>query len=141
MVKFIIMGFVSLSIFMVLSCHEVTVGYLEADEAVYVPDSLVIPLEWTEDSYLHWHNEADWVSTKIQGILGTAPIRYRITNVKVEGKGDAEIMKTVCMINGGGIFCIPFVHEIPEGVYIMSIEISNDGYCYTKEDIFKIIVK
>ena len=138
MVKFIIMIFVS---FMTLFCHDVTVGYLETEEAIYVPDSLVVPLEWTEDSYLHWYNEADWVSTKIQGVLGTAPIRYRITDVKVEEQGNAEKMKAVCTINGGGIFCIPFVHEIPEGIYILSIEISNDGYCYTKEDVFRIIVK
>lgn len=124
-----------------ISCHDVKIGYLETENAVYVPDSLIVDLGWTVENYVRWENESDWVSTGIQGVLGTAPITYRIIDVKVDGEGDAEAMKAACKINGGGIFIVPFHHKIPKGIYIMSIEISNGDYHYIKDDIFRIIVR
>ena len=131
-----------LLVVMAFSCHDVKIGYLETENAVYVPDSLVVDLEWTVENYIRWENESDWVSTGIQGVLGTAPITYRITDVKVVGdEGDAEALKSVCTINGGGIFTVPFHHEVPKGEYLLSIEISNVDYDFVKEDIFRIIMK
>lgn len=135
-----IAGFLLLVV-VAMSCHDVKIGYLETENAVYVPDSLVVNLKWTVEEYIRWENESDWVSTGIQGVLGTAPITYRVADVKVDGEGDAEAMKAACTINGGGIFTIPFHHEIPKGVYILSIEISNEDYHFVKDDIFRIIVK
>ena len=131
-----------LLVIMAFSCHDVKIGYLETENAVYVPDSLVVDLEWTVENYVRWENESDWVSTGIQGVLGTAPIIYRITDVKVVGdEGDAGALRSVCTINGGGIFTVPFHHEVPKGEYLLSIEISNGDYHFVKEDIFRIIMK
>ena len=134
--------FILLLVVIATSCHDVKVGYLEAENAVYVPDSLVVELEWDAQNNTRFENEADWVSSGIQGVLGTAPISYRITNVKVVGsEGNADALKAVCTMNGGGIFIVPFHHEIPKVTYLLSIEISNKDYSCCKDDIFKIIVK
>lgn len=128
--------------FLLVACHKVPIGYLETENAVYVPDSLVIRLE--PDPLLDYTRilyEADWVSTKIQGVLGTAPIIYTITDVRAEEGGDAEAMKAVCTINGSGTFDIPYEHQIPVGRYIMSIEIRNDGHAYEFRDAFTVIVE
>lgn len=125
------------------SCHEVPVGYLEAENAVYAPDSLVIRKEPDPvKDRVRINNEADWVSTRIQGILGTAPLIFSILDVRAEGEGaDADAMKAVCRINGGGMFSIPLINDIPVGKYVMSIKISNDGNVYECREIFNIIVE
>ena len=135
--------FILLLVVIAMSCHDVKIGYLEAENAVYVPDSLVVELEWDAQNNTRFENEADWVSSGIQGVLGTAPISYRITDVKVvgDGEGDAEALKAVCTMNGGGIFIVPFHHKIPKGTYLLSIESINKDYSCYKDDIFKIIVK
>lgn len=128
--------------YLLVACHKVPIGYLETENAVYVPDSLVIRLEPDPlKDYTRILYEADWVSTKIQGVLGTAPIIYSIIDVHAEEGGDAEAMKAVCTINGSGTFNIPFKHNVPVGRYIMSIKISNDGYAYEYRDAFTIIVE
>lgn len=127
---------------LLVACHKVPIGYLETENAVYVPDSMVIRLE--PDPLLDYTRilyKADWVSTKIQGVLGTAPIIYSIIDVRAEGGGDAEAMKAVCTINGSGTFDIPYEHHVPVGRYIMSVGISNDGYAYELKDAFTIIVE
>lgn len=128
--------------FLLVACHKVPIGYLETENAVYVPDSLVIRLEPDPlKDYVRMLYKADWVSTKIQGVLGTAPIIYTIIDVRAEDGGDAEAMKAVCTINGSGTFDIPYEHQVPVGRYIMSIEIRNDGYAYEFRDAFTIIVE
>lgn len=128
--------------YLLVACHKVPIGYLETENAVYVPDSLVIRLEPDPlKDYTRILYKADWVSTKIQGVLGTAPIIYTITDVRAEEGGDAEAMKAACTINGSGTFDIPYEHQVPVGRYIMSIEISNDGHAYEFRDAFTIIVE
>lgn len=123
------------------ACHDIKVGYLETENAIYVPDSLIIRLEPDVNlDYPRYIYESDWISTGIQGVLGTAPINYRITNVRAEGGGDAEAMKESCTINGAGIFSVPYHHELPIGTYYMSIEISNGDHSYQFDDIFRIII-
>lgn len=129
--------------FCLTSCHEVPIGYLEADNAVFSPDSLVIRKEPDPvKDRVRIQNEADWVSTRIQGILGTAPLLFSVLDVRAEGEGaDANAMKAVCRINGGGMFSVPLKNDIPVGKYILSIEVRNDGNVHQCPDIFKIIVE
>lgn len=136
-ILFLILGFC------LASCHEVPVGYLEAENAVYSPDSLVIRKEPDPvKDRVRIQNEADWVSTRIQGILGTAPLIFSILDVQTESEGaDADAMKAVCRINGGGMFSIPLKNDIPIGKYVMSIKISNDGNVHECRNIFNIIVE
>lgn len=128
--------------YLLVACHKVPIGYLETENAVYVPDSLVIRLEPDPlKDFVRIMYEADWVSTKIQGVLGTAPIIYTIIDVRAEDGGNAEVMKAECAINGSGTFTIPYEHKVPVGRYVMSIEISNDGHAYELRDAFTIIVE
>ena len=67
-----------------IGCDDVTVGYLETENAQYTPNGIVIPK--TEDldevtDALRIKNNAPWVTQPIQGIEGTDPIIYSVESV------------------------------------------------------------
>ena len=124
------------------SCHDVTVRYLEAENAQYAPDSMVVRIN--PDPMLdavRIKYEAPWVSTKIQGVIGTAPIKYRIIDVKSPDTKDAELMKEISSIDGAGVIYVPFHHNLSAGRYIFSIEVYNIGYSQMHTDIFTVHVE
>ena len=124
------------------ACHDITVGYLEAENAQYAPDSMIIRVE--PDPILDANRikfEAPWVSPKIQGVIGTAPIRYRVADVRTLDTGDAEKMKEISYMDGAGVIYIPFEHNLPAGRYVFSIEIYNEGYSDIRPDIFTVWVE
>ena len=64
-----------------VACNDVTVGYLETENAEYMPDYMEIPqiLELDEIADAQRiKNNAPWVTQPIQGIEGTAPLIYTI---------------------------------------------------------------
>lgn len=124
------------------ACHDVTVGYLEAENAQYAPDSMVIRVE--PDPVLDRNRikyEAPWVSPKIQGVIGTAPIRYRVADVRTLDTGDVEKMKEISYMDGAGVIYIPLDHDLPVGRYVFSVEVYNDGYSDIRSDIFTVWVE
>lgn len=126
-------------------CHDITVGYLRTDNALYLPDSMevrrVLDPNRTPDKVMITSG-ADWASNQISGVDGTDPITYEITGVKASEGGDADLFMEQVRIIGGGRFYFPSKDiKAPNGRYTLSIRVSNPGYSAELEDIFTIIIK
>lgn len=124
------------------SCREVTVGYLQTQEAVYVPDSMFIRLVLDEnlDAY-RMYNLSPWVSPKLQGVLGTPPLLYEIVEVKASEGGNAKLFRQLLGIRGGGRMEFPLFSDITPGHYMVSVRVYNEGYSEVIGDAFTFIVK
>lgn len=132
---FIMMGVMLL---IVTGCQDITVGYLETRDAVYAPDSMIVKsvLDPVEDAR-QIEFEIPWQSTSIEGILGTAPIKYSIKNIASEHP-DATSQFSM---QGAGIIKLPWNHTVPPGRYVFDVEVSNEGYNVVLERIFTVIVE
>ena len=132
---FIMMGVMLL---IVTGCQDITVGYLETRDAVYAPDSVIVKsvLDPVGDAR-QIEFEIPWQSTSIEGILGTAPIRYSIKNIASEHP-DATSQFSM---QGAGIIKLPWNHTVPPGRYVFDVEVSNEGYNVVLERIFTVIVE
>lgn len=135
---FILIGLVLL----LWECHKPTPGYLETNNAQYVPDTMVIrkELDPVKDAYRKMNN-APWVSPKLQGVDGTAPLAFEIVDV-TSTDGDAVMFKSLLNIRGGGRMEFPLrAGGIPDGHYVVSVRVSNEGYSEVVSNIFTFIVK
>ncbi len=132
---FIMMGMMLL---IMTGCQDITVGYLETRDAVYAPDSMIVKsvLDPVEDAR-QIEFEIPWQSTSIEGILGTAPIRYAIKNIASE---HPEATSQFSM-QGAGIIKLPWNHTVPPGRYVFDVEVANEGYLVVLERIFTVIVE
>ena len=86
------------------------------------------------------YNVAPWVSPKMQGVIGTNPIRYEIAGVE-SADGDAEMFRSLLTVRGGGRMEFPLVSDITPGEYRISIRVSNEGHSRVLENIFTFNVK
>lgn len=122
-------------------CEKPRVGYLETDNAVYTPDRMDIRLVLDEelDAY-RIHNVAPWVSPKIQGLIGTSPLKFEIIGV-TSATGDAEMFRSLLTIRGGGRMEFPLVSDITPGEYVVSIRVWNEGSSRSLKDVFTFVVK
>lgn len=125
-----------------VSCHEVTEGYLKTDSAQYVPDTMEIRLQLDEtlDAY-RMHNMAPWVSPKLQGVIGTAPIEFEVVEVNATEGGNAELFQHLVSVRGGGRMEFPLISDITPGRYTVSLRVFNEGYSHIVKDVFTFIVK
>ena len=105
---------------------------------MYAPDSMIVKsvLDPVEDAR-QIEFEIPWQSTSIEGILGTAPIRYAIKNIASE---HPEATSQFSM-QGAGIIKLPWNHTVPPGRYVFDVEVSNEGYNVVLERIFTVIVE
>lgn len=86
-------------------------------------------------------NHTPWTTSAIDGVLGTDPIYYHIHEVKSTDGNVAGFMKYLSIM-GGGRFVVNWKDEqVPSGRYVVSIEISNEGYTKIIEDAFTFIVE
>ena len=122
------------------NCQDVKVGYLETENAQYQPDSMVIKsvLDASEDS-LQIKYQIPWQSTSIEGIQGTMPIHYSIGTIESDN-GYTDAISQIDIVRKG-IFQIPWNHTLPPGRYIVSIQISNEGYTHHLDSIYTVIVE
>jgi lipoprotein len=167
-----------------MSCHDITVGYLSTENAGYDPDTMVVRqalktdsvknsqwemyldiaqdmweimgynspeecveyvwgiTEYTyEEDYDRWRFQIPWLSTKLQGVNGTQQVYMRIKDVTSD-RGNAEAMLKVLSVRGDGMLRLPTdVSSIPEGRYVVSLNIYNEGYSQDVNDVFTIIVE
>lgn len=124
------------------SCHQTKIGYLKTEGASYLPDSTII--RTVLDPQLdkaRIANQAPWVSSNLQGVLGTPPIVYRIVNVNSPDNGDADLFRQELVIRGNGVMLVPLVPKSPKGHYVVSIEISNEDHSQILEDAFTFIIE
>lgn len=124
-----------------VACDDTNVGYLETDDAGYDPDSMVIRkvLDPVLDAG-RIERQYPWVSTQLQGILGTVPYSYRIAGVHTDDGDVASFTKGV-KLRGDSAFEIPVVNEINRGTYYIDVAIINRGYEHVKDSAFILIVK
>ena len=126
-------------------CHDITVGFLQTENALYLPDTLevrrVLDPNRSPDKMMITSG-ADWASNQISGVTGTNPITYEITNVKASNGGDAALfLEQVSIIGGGRVYFPSKDIKAPDGTYVLSIRVSNPGYTAELEDIFTVIIK
>lgn len=123
-------------------CQDVTVGYLTAENAKYIPDTMEIRLVLDEElDAFRIYNVAPWVSPRMQGMTGTEPMSFEISEVKTTEGGNADLFKHLLTIRGGGRMSFPLVSDITPGKYTVSVKISNEGYTKEVKDVFTFIVK
>lgn len=133
-----------LGIFFLIGCHDTKVGYLKADNASYGIDSLIIRKELdlnNADDKNRVEKEIPWLSENIQGVLGTAPLRYRLVSVKAPSVEAETIFQKEFKVRGGGMMELPLYTKLPVGRYVVSLEVYNEGYSVELVDIYKFIVK
>lgn len=148
-IKIYIVLFLLLSV--AAGCDKTTVGYLMTEEASYAVDQLtVVRLDTVtpENNAALYKlykdridNKSPWVTSSLEGVLGTEPMRYFVDGVKVIGKGDAAVFAKEISIMGGGRLLFPFSYASPDGLYVISIRIENEGYSKVVQDAFYISIE
>lgn len=131
----------SLSVlFVALGCDNTTVGYLFTDNISYTPDTLEVKavLNPDEDGE-RIDRQIPWQSVSLEGVQGTAPIRYTIERVQTTD-GDPATVSQFKMVRKG-IIELPWNHTVPAGRYVFSIRVSNEGYSVVKDSVFTVIVR
>lgn len=119
-------------------CHDVTVGYLETRDAVYQPDSMIVKANLDPDEDARQIEfQIPWQSTSIEGILGTASVRYSILSVESD---HPEVAGQFTM-QGKGIIELPWNHTVPPGRYVVNIRVQNEGYTVDLDSIYTVIVR
>lgn len=129
-------------VFMLWGCHDVKVGYLKADHAEYDPASVVVrkELDPVQDE-LRIQNNANWVSPKIQGVLGTNPLNYELVDVTASQGGDRDLFMQEVVVRGAGVMELPLYTKVPKGHYLVSLRVYNDDYSFMLKDVFTFIVE
>lgn len=135
-------------VFATFGCKKDPVGYLMTENASYAISTLdVYHLEGITDSdpiyYDHFErirNKAPWVSLTMDGVLGTNPIYYEVSDVKASEGGNAEMFRSEVSVEGGGKIVFPFAYKSPKGKYLISIKLRNEGQQRIVNDIFTIII-
>ena len=121
-----------------VGCRDITVGYLETRDAVYQPDSMIVKAELdSEIDARQIEFGIPWQSTSIEGVQGTAPIRYSIPRVDSEYPEAA----TQFTMQRKGIIEIQWDHTIPPGKYVINIRVENEGYTVDLDSIYTVIVR
>lgn len=84
--------------------------------------------------------KSPWVTSPIEGILGTEPMRYSIAGVKNENPENAELFRQSLSIIGGGLMQVALDVKAPVGRYKVSILVENEGKKALLEDAFTFVV-
>lgn len=124
---------------LVIGCQkDIAIGYLNAANALYSPDSPVVKakLDEEEDAYQIEH-KIPWQSNEIDGVEGTLPIYFQIWSIN---GGQLEIMNQFT-IKPTGVIELPYNHTVPNGRYVLSVKIGNEDHGYTIDSAFTVIVK
>ena len=124
-----------------MACDETKVGYLEVDEASYDPNTMIIQKNPNaEEEADRIERKYPWVSSQIQGILGTFPIHYAIAGVHTSD-GDVESFNKEVKLRGDSCFEVPFENSVKKGTYYIDVNIYNRGYSCVRDSLFVIVVE
>lgn len=130
---------------LVSSCREIPVGYLQVQDAEFVPSELHVYYH-PDPSTPRATNGAPWVSSRIQGVSGTNPINYKFASVQAsEGGDEAALRKVVdsgALDVSGGLIRLTQegARALPMGRYTISLEVFNEGHTALLKDIITIVV-
>lgn len=133
--------FIVFVLFAFAACEKTKVGYLEVDEASYDPNTMIVQKNPdAEEEADRIERKFPWVSSQIQGILGTFPIHYEIAGVHTSN-GDIESFYKEVNLRGDSCFEVPFENSIKEGTYYVDVNIFNRGYSIVRDSLFVIVVE
>ena len=135
--------YILLGIMVLSACHDMKIGYLEVDAVKYDPNVMVVkkvldPNDREDADRIKYGSH--WVSSEMQGLLGTEPIKIAIEQVKSED-GDVTRFLEETVVRGNGTFDIPLYTKIPVGTYVVSLQVSNEDHCHVIDSVFTVIVK
>ena len=123
-------------------CQDMKIGYLKTDDASYLPNELEVRKTLDpETDKIRIENESPWVTSGIQGVLGTSPLLYEFVSVKVSDGGDAELFKKELTVRGAGVMELPLYTKLPAGRYVVTLKVANDGYSAILQDAYTFVVK
>ncbi|MBD8489062.1 hypothetical protein IFO69_09920 [Echinicola sp. CAU 1574] len=145
MKKLIIYALVAFFGFMNSGCSDNLVGYLDTENAEYLPNTMTIrkELDPMVDA-IRIQNQAPWVSTKISGVIGTNPLVFSIVDVKSDDVDEAaiEYFFNNVYVQGLGRIYYPINTDTEPGSYTISLGVQNSGdYYHVIEDAMTIIVE
>ena len=123
-----------------LGCDKITVGYLFTDNLSYTPDTLEVKavLDAEEDAE-QISGEIPWQTVPLEGVQGTAPIKYEIASVQTTD-GNPSAVNQFRMVRKG-VIELPWNHTVSPGHYVIGIRVSNEGRTIVKDSVFTVIVK
>lgn len=133
-----------LGILILAGCHDTKIGYLKTENASYGIDSLIIrkELDMTNvDDKNRIEKEIPWLSDLIQGVLGTAPLRYELYDVVAPSAEAERIFREEFKVRGGGRMELPLYTKLPVGRYVVSLRVYNEDYSAVLPDVYTFIVK
>ena len=128
------------------SCADIKVGYLDTQNAVFAPDSVVV-YHHPDTTSLRYRNQAPYVSTLMQGVSGTAPINYELAGVTASEGGDADTFvrlaseKRVSMQGGTLWVWQDAANRLPLGKYVISVKVTNEDHEQIIPHCLTVIVK
>lgn len=145
-INFISIIFTLLAITSIVSCQKMDVGYLKVENASYEPDT-VYAYRIVDPESDRFINKSPWTSFKIQGIAGTNPINYEFHDVKSESSSGIPIFKEAVeneeiTVHGSIVQLFQSaVDKLPDGAYVISLRVYNEGYSEILEDVITFIIK
>lgn len=125
-------------------CNDTKIGYLKTDNASYGIDSLVVRKQLDPndpDDQKKIEMEIPWLTEKIQGVLGTAPLRYELLSVSGPSAEGESVFAEEINVRGSGMMELPLHTELPVGRYIVSLRVHNEDYSAELKDIYTFIVR
>lgn len=91
-----------------------------------------------------WQQTVDfrlpWTTPSIEGVLGTAPIVYKVINVKSNHPENAAKFMDCVTVRGEGAICVDFDPDVPVGTYTVTLEIKNEGRTRIVEDVYTFVI-
>ena len=131
--------YIVLAVLLCCGCGNHTVGYLMTQDAIYIPDSLVVKsvLDAEEDAHRIKFG-IPWQSVHMEGVQGTMPVRYRIR--KIESNHGKMGFADEFSMTGKGVVELPFDHTVPVGRYEISVIIENEGHRHELDSMLTMIV-
>lgn len=127
------------------ACERMKVGYLQAENAAYAPDTVFVIRNLDPADSRAVHN-SPWNSSPIQGVAGTAPLKYEFVSVTAANGGDAE--KFQALVKSGEFFLQGSVvllkqegvARIPNGNYTLTLRVSNEDHHRLLKDVITLSV-
>lgn len=140
--------FICISMLAFTGCHDVKIGFLKAENAEYIPNSITIPAKLVTaeenpktNDQIRIDNNSPWLTNAISGILGTEPLHYEFVSVKASEGGNADLFAKEIVVRGNGRMEMPLRPTAPKGHYLVTIKVSNEGYSAILSDVFTFIIE
>lgn len=92
-----------------------------------------------------WQNKINYklpyISSEIDGVLGTEILYFRVVNVKSDNSENAAKFMDYVEVKGHGQVSVKYNPEVPAGTYLLTLEVENEGRSKIIEDVFTVILK